>query len=93
MIDVCDSCLRRAFLVARLAPRIAGLLQRPRPRPQSLLALSEEQLIAAVVGVPDPGIQDWLESFDRIRFRTYRASSAGSWLHRAVGRCWTWAAR
>jgi len=78
VIDACDSCLRRAFLVARLAPRIAGLLQRPRPRPQSLLALSEEQLIAAVVGVPDPGIQDWLESFDAEGARA-RLRAAESW--------------
>ncbi len=28
--SACDACLRRAFLVARLAPRIAGLLDRPR---------------------------------------------------------------
>ena len=26
MIDSCSSCLRRAFLIAHLAPRIAGLL-------------------------------------------------------------------
>ena len=69
MIQACDACLRRAFLVARLAPRIAGLLQRPRPRPQSLLALSDERLIAAVTGGPDAALSAWLESFDASRAR------------------------
>src|SRR5215211_3265443 len=64
VIDACHSCLRRAFLVDRLAPRIAGLLQRPRPRPQGLLALSDEHLIAAVPGGPEPELLAWLESFD-----------------------------
>lgn len=46
----CDLCLRRAFLIARLAPRIAGLLERPRERVAGLLALSEPDLLAAVAG-------------------------------------------
>ena len=44
----CDACLRRAALLARLAPRIAGLLDRPRPRLHGLLALEESELLAAV---------------------------------------------
>jgi DNA processing protein len=48
--DTCDSCLRRASLIARLAPRIAGLLDRPRARVAGLLALSEADLLEAVAG-------------------------------------------
>ena len=32
MIDSCDACLRRALLIAHLAPRIAGLLGEQRER-------------------------------------------------------------
>jgi DNA processing protein len=78
LTPACDSCLRRAFLVARLAPHIAGLLQRPRPRPQSLLALSDERLIVAVLGHPDPGMLAWLEAFDAERARE-RVRAAKSW--------------
>jgi DNA processing protein len=49
-VNACDTCLRRAFLVARLAPRIAGMLERPGSRVAGLLALSEEDLLAAVAG-------------------------------------------
>ena len=48
--SACDACLRRAFLVGRLAPRIAGLLDRPGRRTSGLLALSESDLLAAVAG-------------------------------------------
>jgi DNA processing protein len=78
MTSACDGCLRRAFLLARLAPHIAGLLQRPRPRPHGLLALSDEQLIAAVLGCPDPGTLAWLESFDADDTRE-RVRGARSW--------------
>ena len=50
MIDACDSCLRRAFLVAHLAPRIAGLLDHPAPRIAGLLALPDEAFVAAAAG-------------------------------------------
>jgi DNA processing protein len=50
MIDACDRCLRRAFLVAHLAPRIAGLLDRPATRVAGLLALSDEDFVAAAAG-------------------------------------------
>jgi DNA processing protein len=46
--EACDPCLRRSFLIARLAPRIAGLLDRPRARVAGLLALSEADLLQAV---------------------------------------------
>jgi DNA processing protein len=61
--DACDSCLRRAFLIARLAPRIAGLLDRPRERVAGLLALSEADLVAAVAG---PQAEPILESLHRL---------------------------
>jgi DNA processing protein len=61
--DSCDACLRRALLIARLAPRIAGLLDRPRARVAGLLALSESDLLAAVAG---PHAERLLEDFDRL---------------------------
>ena len=50
MIDACDACLRRAFLIAHLAPRIAGLLGGGERRAAGLLALPEEELLAAAAG-------------------------------------------
>ncbi len=64
LIEACDGCLRRAHLVARLAPRIAGLLDRPRRRPRGLLSLDDERLVAAVVGTGDAEVRAWLEAFD-----------------------------
>ena len=49
-MSACDPCLRRALLVALLAARIAGLLDRPSSRVAGLLALSEEELVAAACG-------------------------------------------
>ncbi len=74
----CDTCLRRAHLIARLAPRIAGALQRPRPPGASLFALSDEQLIAAVTGGPDPGLIGWLDRFDADAARA-AVDAAGAW--------------
>jgi DNA processing protein len=50
VIDACDVCLRRAFLLAHLAPRIAGLLGREDRRATGLLALPEDELLAAAAG-------------------------------------------
>jgi DNA processing protein len=50
VIDACDRCLRRAFLLAHLAPRIAGLLGGGERRATGLLALPEEELLAAAAG-------------------------------------------
>jgi DNA processing protein len=49
-MSACDPCLRRALLVAMLASRIAGLLDRPTTRVAGLLALPEAELVAAVGG-------------------------------------------
>jgi DNA processing protein len=50
VIDACDACLRRSFLIAHLAPRIAGLLGGRERRATGLLALPEEDLLAAAAG-------------------------------------------
>jgi DNA processing protein len=62
--DTCDSCLRRSILIGRLAPRIAGLLDRPRTRVAGLLALSESDLLEAVAGRHAERILEELESLD-----------------------------
>jgi DNA processing protein len=64
MIDACDGCLRRAFLVAHLAPRIAGLLDHPAPRIAGLLALPDEAFVAAAAGEDREGALAFLEGFD-----------------------------
>jgi DNA processing protein len=48
--DTCAACLRRAFLIAHLAPRIAGLLGSADRRARGLLGLPEEELVAAAAG-------------------------------------------
>jgi DNA processing protein len=60
----CDPCLRRALLIAALAPRIAGLLDRPRARVAGLLALSEADLLAAVAGPQAARIEEELDALD-----------------------------
>jgi DNA processing protein len=45
----CDACLRRSHVIATLAARIEGLLQKPSQRIGNLLALSSEKLIEALV--------------------------------------------
>jgi DNA processing protein len=64
MIDACHACLRRAHLLAHLAARIAALLDRPTRRPRGLLALTDERLIAAVVGSDDADARRAVEEFD-----------------------------
>jgi DNA processing protein len=50
VIDTCQRCLRRALLIAHLAPRIAGLLGSRERRATGLLGLPEEELLAAAAG-------------------------------------------
>ena len=42
-MSACDDCLRRAILVAMLAGRIAGMLDRPTSRVAGVLALPEPE--------------------------------------------------
>lgn len=71
----CDRCLRRGYLVARLAPRIAGLLDRPGPRVQGLLALPEPRLLAAVGGERAKSTAAELDSLDMESERERLASA------------------
>jgi DNA processing protein len=64
VIDVCDPCLRRGFLIAHLAPRIAGLLTRRGRRAAGLLALPEDELLAIAAGRRVGEALAFLESFD-----------------------------
>jgi DNA processing protein len=63
-IDACNRCLRRAFLVAHLAPRIAGLLDRPAPRVAGLLALPDDAFVAAATGGDSEDAWRFVESLD-----------------------------
>jgi DNA processing protein len=69
VIDACDHCLRRAYLVAHLAPRIAGLLERPAPRVAGLLGLAEHELVAAAGGGRVEEALAFLHSFDPVATR------------------------
>jgi DNA processing protein len=53
-MSACDACLRRSHVIATLAARIEGLLQRPSERIGNLLALPSDRLIDALV--PDERI-------------------------------------
>jgi DNA processing protein len=71
-MSACDPCLRRALLIAMLAPRIAGLLDRPAGRVGGLLALPEPELLAAVAGERVEYLREALDQrdldLDRRRF-------------------------
>jgi DNA processing protein len=64
VIDACDPCMRRAHLIAHLAPRIAGLLGAPRPGAGGLLGLPEDQLLVAVAGRRIAAALAFLDGFD-----------------------------
>jgi DNA processing protein len=67
-VSVCEPCLRRSYLIAHLAPRIAGLLDRPRERPSGLLELAEEELIERVTrGERADAAHEFLRTFDADR--------------------------
>lgn len=65
----CDRCLARPWLLARLS----GHLDRVRREIHPLLALGDDDLIAAVAGVDRQRITDELTSFDPDRARTAAA--------------------
>jgi DNA processing protein len=64
VIDSCEPCLRRGYLLAHLAPRIAGLLQGGRPRQAALLSLSDRELIVAAAGRRVARALAFLDAFD-----------------------------
>jgi DNA processing protein len=72
-VSSCDACLRRAHLLGLLAPRIAGLLDRPGSRSAGVLALPEHALIQAVAGEAAEEVEDDLAGFDAARARTMLA--------------------
>lgn len=62
--SACDACLRRGFLIGWLAPRIAGLLDRPADRVSGVLALTDHDLIAATAGDHAAALRRRLAEFD-----------------------------
>jgi DNA processing protein len=75
----CDSCLRRALLLGRLAPHIERAASRePGRRAPELLALDDEQLARAVGGKRADGILAEPRGADPAELRT-RAGDAGCW--------------
>jgi DNA processing protein len=70
----CDRCLKRGSLIALLAPAIAGLLT-SHQRTAGLLALSDDDLLAAVAGNRRPAVQ---EALDRFRPAEARAALAAA---------------
>ena len=64
-MSACDRCLRRSHVIASLAARIEGLLQRPGERIASLLTLPNERLIDALVA-PDrlDAVRGSIEAFE-----------------------------
>jgi DNA processing protein len=71
----CDRCLRRGALVAQLAPRIAGLLERPRERTSALLSLSDHDLMDAAAGERRPVVEAAYRRFRPTAARELLASS------------------
>lgn len=63
-MSACDACLRRARLLGLLAPRIAGLLDRPGSRSAGILALSDMDLIDAVGGEAVEEVHERMAVFD-----------------------------
>jgi DNA processing protein len=63
-MSACDACLRRARLLGLLAPRIAGLLDRPGSRSAGILALSDTQLTDAVAGEAVEEVHERMAEFD-----------------------------
>ena len=80
-MSACDSCLRRAHLIGLLAPRVAGLLDRPGARASGILALTNAELIAAVAGDAARDVERELAGFDPSRDR------AGLWQDRLAALC------
>jgi DNA processing protein len=66
MKQACQACMRRAFVVGRLAPRIASALGPARTRRvPGLLTLTDDELIAAVAGDGREEVRQQVARFDR----------------------------
>jgi DNA processing protein len=64
-VSACEPCLRRGYLIGHLAPRIAGMLDRPRPRPSRLFEMDDGELIEMVVPRRrHDAVRAFIESFD-----------------------------
>ncbi|HZN87544.1 MAG TPA: DNA-processing protein DprA [Thermoleophilaceae bacterium] len=65
-MEACDQCLRRSFLIAHLAARIAGLLGLPKARrTPGLLALSNDELVRAATAAGGRArAHEFLDRFD-----------------------------
>jgi DNA processing protein len=77
VIDACEACLRRALLIAHLAPRIAGLLGSGERRATGLLALPDEDLVAVAAGRRVEQTLAFLETLD-VEREAERLASAGA---------------
>ncbi len=77
MREACCSCLRRSHLIAFLAPRIQGLLNRRQGRAAALLGLDEDALIRAVGGTRQDAARRFAAAFDPEASRR-RAREAGA---------------
>jgi DNA processing protein len=80
LLSACDACLRRALLIGMLAPRIAGLLDRPTgARVGGLFALPEAELLAALDGERVEYVRELLDArdldLDRSRLQDTRVSA------------------
>ena len=72
----CDACLRRSHVIATLAARIEGLLQKPSERIGNLLALRSDQLIEALVPSERmPEVAGAIEAFEPEIARTQAADA------------------
>ena len=82
-VTACDCCLRRGYLVGRLAGHIAGVLDSPNRRVTGLLALPDEKLIQAVAGERAGDALSFLERFDtgQARALVKRSGSAAVCRH------------
>jgi DNA processing protein len=76
VIDACDACLRRSFLIAHLAPRIAGLLGAGERRAAGILALPDDELVAAAAGRRVEHALAFLDRLDVGRERERLSSAA-----------------